>query len=598
MRGQRWAGDEDRRRRVRRALLRVLGGVALLVVIVCLFLVYETFQARGELTRAEDQARELRVQVTAGEVDAARSKLAELKDSTRAAESHTDGPLWSVAARTPLVGQNFAAIHDVSRVLRAIADDGLTPLVDIADQVNAEAFSPRNGRIDIEAIRELSPGLQKADLALSRGWRDLQAIDVEALAGPLQRPVTDVQAKVDDARSTVVAGSKASQLIPDMLGGSGNRTYVLAFQNNAEIRSSGGIPGAFAILRAKDGRIRLGGQGTASAFQVFEENPPIGTTADEKRLYSILLTRFWADTTLTPDFPRTAEIMRAMIREDRDLKTDGVISVDPVALSYILEATGPVKLADGSSLTSDNAVKRLLNDVYREIRGNTAQDDYFADAASRVFAAVTSGTGGSRALLAGMAKAVGENRILIESSRGAEQRIVESTRIAGALPGDQGSTPHLGIYYNDATQAKLQYYLRKDTAVKATTCTSDGVQSFTATTRLRSVAPRNVRSLPGSIVGPGTGEKRGSFRMVMSFYAPYGGLVNRLEIDGKEQPLNRFEHDGINVVTIPVLLAPGQEKTVKATMFTGKDQREDGVFATTPGIEATPNNVTVSSACD
>jgi hypothetical protein len=49
---------------------------------------------------------------------------------------------------------------------------------------------------------------------------------------------------------------------------------------------------------------------------------------------------------------------------------------------------------------------------------------------------------------------------------------------------------------------------------------------------------------------------------------------------------------------MPVLLAPGEEVTVKASMFTGKDQRGDAVFATTPGIEATPNNVTVPSACD
>ena len=250
------------------------------------------------------------------------------------------------------------------------------------------------------------------------------------------------------------------------------------------------------------------------------------------------------------------------------------------------------------SLTSENAVKRLLNDVYREIPTNTAQDAYFADATSRVFKALVSGAGGSRALIGSMAKAVGENRILIESARGAEQRILESTRIAGALPGDNGSTPHLGIYYNDATQAKLEYYLRKDTAVKATTCTGDGAQSLTSTTRLRSVAPKNARILPESIVGTGTGEKRGSFRMVVSYYAPFGGLVNRLEVNGKEQPLNRFGHDGINVVTIPVLLAPGQEVTVKATMFTGKDQRDDAVLTTSPGIEATPNNVTIPSACD
>ena len=584
-------------RRTRRIVLRVAGGLALLVVIAGLVLAYEAFQARDALTRAEGQAADLRSHVATGDVDAARSNLAELKDSTREAESATDGPLWYAAAKTPLIGRNFEAVHEVSRVLRAIANDGLSPLVAIADQVNADAFSPRNGRIDISAIRELSPSLQTAERALSRGGRELEAIDADGLLGPLQRPVADVQAKVEDARSTVVAGSKAAQLIPDMLGEGGRRTYVLAFQNNAEIRSTGGLPGAFAILRANDGRIRLGAQGAGSDFPFFR-NLPIKPTADEQRLYSILLTGYWADTTLTPDFPRSAEIMRAMVREERRQKADGVISIDPVALSYILEATGPVKLNDGTSLTSDNAVKKLLNDVYLKIRDDSAQDAYFADAARRVFRAVVSGSGGSKALISSMAKAVGENRILIESARGAEQRILESSRIAGALPGDKGSTPHLGIYYNDATQAKLQYYLRKRTTVKATTCTRDGAQSLTSTTRMRSEAPANARTLPGSIVGPGTGEKRGSFRMVMSFYAPYGGLVNRLEVNGEEQPLNRFEHDGINVVSMPVLLAPGQEVTVKASMFTGKDQRDDAVFATTPGIEATPNNVTVPSACD
>ena len=589
-----WAGVE--RRRVRRVVVRVLGGVALVVLLVGVVLAYETLEARGALTRAEDQARNLRQHVARGDVDAARSNLAEFKDSTREAETHTDGPLWAAAAKAPLIGRNFAAVHDVSHVLRAIAVDGLAPLVDIADQVNAEAFSPRNGRIDLEAIRKLSPGLQQADRALSRGWREIETIDADDLVGPLQGPLTELQSNLDDAHSTVGAGAKAARLIPDMLGGSGSRSYLLAFQNNAEIRSTGGLPGAFAILKARNGKISLGGQGAGSDFLPFE-SLPIKTTADEKRLYSILLTRFWGDTTLTPDFPRSAEIMRAMLRKDRDRKTDGVISIDPIALSHILDATGPVKLADGSSLTSKNAVKRLLNAVYFDIDDGNLQDAFFADAASRVFAAVVSGRGGSQALLEGMAKGVDENRILIESAHEKEQRVLARTRIAGALPTDRSSTPHVGIYFNDATQAKLEYYLRRTSTIRATSCTADGAQSLTATTQLRSVAPKNARTLPRSIVGPGTGEKRGSFRMVIAVYAPYGGAVTRLEVDGREQPLNRFEHHGLNVVTTPVLLGPGQEVTVKASMFTGKGQREGAVLATTPGIESTPNNVRIRSAC-
>jgi hypothetical protein len=583
---------------MRRRVLIAVGVIALLFVLAGLLLVFDAMKARGALLDAEDQALDLRQQVTDGNVDAARSALAGLKDSTREAEASTDGPLWAAAARIPFVGQNFAAVQTISRELSTIAGTGLQPLVDIADQVDADAFSPQKGRIDVDAIRELSPRLQRADDALSGGWREIGEIDTEGLAGPLRGPVAELQSKVDDARSTVHAGAKAARLIPDMLGGSDKRTYVLAFQNNAEIRSTGGLPGAFAILTARDGRISMGGQGAASDFPFFR-SLPVKPTKDELRLYSRQLTGFWADTTFTPDFPRSAEIMRAMVLKERKRKTDGVISVDPIALSYILEATGPVTLSDGTRLTSDNTVKRLLNDVYREIPADgVARDAYFADAARRVFSAVVSGQGGSQALLTSLAKSADENRILIESTRGAEQRELAASRIGGALPTDAGPTPHLGIYYNDATATKLEYYFRQRTDVRATECTADGAQSLSTTTVLRSVAPKNARKLPRSILGPGTGEKRGSFRMVMAFYAPYGGVVTRLEVDGEEQPLNRAEHDGVNVVTVPVLLAPGQRLTVKASMFTGKGQRGDAVFSTTPGIEATPNNVTVPSACD
>lgn len=40
-----------------------------------------------------------------------------------------------------------------------------------------------------------------------------------------------------------------------------------------------------------------------------------------------------------------------------------MIAMDPIALSCILEATGPVQLEPGDELSSDNAVQLVLNDV-------------------------------------------------------------------------------------------------------------------------------------------------------------------------------------------------------------------------------------------
>ena len=77
---------------------------------------------------------------------------------------------------------------------------------------------------------------------------------------------------------------------------------------------------------------------------------------------------------------------------------DGVVLIDPVSVSYLLAATGPLDLGDGETLTADTAVALLLHDVYVRLPVDR-QDAFFADAARRIFDAVASGEADS-ALLA------------------------------------------------------------------------------------------------------------------------------------------------------------------------------------------------------
>ena len=70
-------------------------------------------------------------------------------------------------------------------------------------------------------------------------------------------PVRELQTKIAEADALADRASIAVRLLPGMLGGDGERRYLFVFQNNAEIRATGGIPGAFAADH------RLGRQGEA-----------------------------------------------------------------------------------------------------------------------------------------------------------------------------------------------------------------------------------------------------------------------------------------------------------------------------------------------
>ena len=65
--------------------------------------------------------------------------------------------------------------------------------------------------------------------------------------------------------------------------------------------------------------------------------------AEQQQIYSTRLGKYMQDVNLTPDFPTAAATAQAMWERKTGQRVDGVISMDPVALGYVLDATGPVR---------------------------------------------------------------------------------------------------------------------------------------------------------------------------------------------------------------------------------------------------------------
>src|SRR4029078_8331162 len=90
----------------------------------------------------------------------------------------------------------------------------------------------------------------------------------------------------------------ATKLPPPMRGADGKRTYLVMFQNNAEIRATGGLPGAFATLTADHGRLSLHSQGDATVLRE-DRKPVLPLRADELALFSSRLAVYAGDSTFT-----------------------------------------------------------------------------------------------------------------------------------------------------------------------------------------------------------------------------------------------------------------------------------------------------------
>lgn len=574
----------------------VIGLVIVAVFVVGLF-IWQAFSASRALLDSRDSAEVVKERIQDGDFDGANEALAELRDHTATAHDRTDGVLWDLGRRIPFFGRNVGAVQTVSEVLDTATRVNAPIALQLSKALNEGVFRPSNGKIDLPQIERLTPDVRRAADSIEQAGRDLDEIRPGKLTFPFNDLVADLQEQVDDARSAANATATAFDLLPAMLGKGGARDYLLMIQNPAELRSSGGLPGSLAILRAEGGRLTMGWQGSAGDINPFP-GPVVSLPKDTTQQYGANMSADFRDINFTPDFAESAQIARVMVKRKLNVEVDGVLSVDPIALGYLMQGTGPVAVSNGITLTAGSVAPTLLNEVYRRIQDPVQQDDFFEGAARKIFDAVMGGQGDQQKAIKGLATAANEHRVLLWSADEAEQARLDGTAVGGVLPGDTGSTPQVGMYLNDTVAGKMDYYLQYRTSVSAVECRQKGAQDLRASMALKSTMPTSFRSLGPYVLGNGDFAPQGTIAFNLRIYAPVGGEITALKVDGEVRSITADKHRGRQVAFLPVSLKPGQESVITADVRTAAGQDGDGVFSFTPGMVSARNGTKITSACN
>ena len=557
--------DPRRARSRRRWIVSGVLAAVLLIVVATVMLTVQGLRVRTTLTSATPLVEQIEDGIRSGDTESAQRAVAELKVSTRQARETATGPLWSIAGVVPWLGPNVSAVSTTVEVIDDITHQALEPLVLAAEALDYSTLGPVDGRIELEPLIDAEPSISSASAALTTAQESMAEIDTDRLVRQIAEPVEEFQEYLDSLAPTAQTGARAARLLPAMLGADGPRTYLVLFQNTAEMRATGGIAGAFAIVKAEDGRLAIAHQGTAGDLGLYFDEPVLDLDPGKEAIYTQRLGRFFTGINLSPDFPTAARLASEMAAR-AGFEVDGVVATDPVALSYLLQATGSVRVP-GGELTSDNAVSVLLSDVYRRIDDQDEQDAFFALTAASIFGVLTSGAGEPVELIDGLAKAADERRLLVWSAREEEQAELHGTVLSGAFDDSAPSASALGVFFNDGTSAKMQYYLRTDVSHVDTVC-ADRTRYDTLAVTLTSEAPAEAADeLPPDVTGVGnTGVPEGSVRTNVYFYGGVGGEVRSVLRDGT--PVDSTAHsDGDRPVRVfTTELAPQESVTFEVQL--------------------------------
>ena len=264
----------------------------------------------------------------------------------------------------------------------------------------------------------------------------------------------------DEIQAGVAAGAV-------LAGADKPKKYLIAFQNSAEARGTGGILGAYAIIEFDNGDIKI--LKTGSNAELKWNTELIIKMPDEfMRLYG-KNPAIWQNSNLSPHFPYGAKIWMANWEKQFGGKLDGVIAVDPTALSYILRSTGEIRLKSGEKITSENVVEETLKNAYeRYEKDNDARKQYLVEIMNATAVKLTTGEYSKVKMAKALRDGIKANRILIYSTNQSAQKQLEKVRLGGHL-GLAANNEYRTVIQNiDAS--KLDYYLDRSVTIESKSC--------------------------------------------------------------------------------------------------------------------------------
>ena len=298
---------------------------------------------------------------------------------------------------------------------------------------------------------------KRSAASLHRLFSLVGMLGIHQIARATHLNVSDVKEEL----SALVADS------PTLGGADHQKRYLIAFQNLAEARGTGGLMGAYAVVVIDKGKWRVEKTGSDSSLHIFDQIP-ISMPSEYLDLYGTDPAD-WRNTNLSPHFPYAAQIWIALWKKQFGEQLDGVITLDPVAVSYLLQATGPITLKSGEEVTSANVVKKTLVDEYKIYSAdNAARKAYLVDIMNRTAEKIAEKKFSYLSLLSGVQKSILEHRLLLYSVNPEVEKSLVSTLLAGSL--DTGAQNQYRAVIENVDGSKLDYYLKRSVKITSTSC--------------------------------------------------------------------------------------------------------------------------------
>jgi len=470
--------------------------------------------AKQELSAAVASLRDGDVAAGREAVARARSHVEEAQDSAQG----LGGDIWS---RIPVLGTPVSDARHLVQVLddaTSTAEIGVDLYPSVAGK-KATLF--RDQQVDRQTLDRVIQGAREVAGHLSSAERSLGEVRATTpFVGDRIATLRDqAAAEVEPMAGAVAQVEPLLQELPAVLGFEGRRRYLIAMLNPAELRYSGGAALSFAPMSWDKGGLDLG-----QTFSLVEDDRLRGLLTwpgvqgnDFHRRNTRL-----ANATLAPSWSVSGEELLRGWRSATQDRYDGVIALDVVTMSGLLEATGPVDVAGVGRLTSANVVETLVGSYDDYYPDPTVQDQKNATIAAALQQMLFNG--GDYVAKARALKTAADGRHLALYFRDDDhQAAFADLGMSGDLTKPTGD--YVGVFTQNRSGSKVDYYQRRSVTLDV-----DLAEDGTATNQLEVLLDNDTPPF----VAPAPDPRRGYFtrwsRLAVAAFLPLDASVDSFSV--------------------------------------------------------------------
>lgn len=344
---------------------KIIFGLVVVFVLLAGYTIFASIAVYKQARITEGKARLAMDAIKQQNIEETKNKLVDTKKEIEVLSSKMKG--LSYIGFIPLVGGYYNdAVHLINAgnegvEAGVIATETLIPYADLLGLKGESTFTGGTAqdriRLAVQTMSKVVPEIDKIEEKILVAKKELDEVDPNRYpeigkVKELKEMLVEIKGGVDGAVFAVQEGKPLIKALPELLGESEPKRYLVLFQNDAELRATGGFLTFYSIFKVDEGVIEV--EDSSDIYELDDSIPTHPAPPQIVRDYLEVNRLYIRDSNLSPDFVESMDsFLDQYENSSKEQDIDGIIALDTKVLVDMIRILGEVS-ASGLTFTAEN----------------------------------------------------------------------------------------------------------------------------------------------------------------------------------------------------------------------------------------------------